>query len=471
MPFIIAKEDAGLSPTTDSADADSYVKSGSAIGVDWIEILEEDRLAKLRLAGPYTFPGGAKALPPGEERYCNPARFLIPTDALRPVLTATRVSEPAPQRRELLISAEECNEILGSNISASQLEDLNDCLERFEINTPLRISHFLAQVGHETGGLRWMKELADGQQYEYRRDLGNIEPGDGPRFKGAGALQLTGRYNYQVFADYIGDPDVMQGCEYVASRYPFTSAGHWWHVNSMNTKVHNGATCRRISYFVNGRDPANGLAERERLFEKARRVLLGSSVDPSSRLVTESERCLHVPYFSQRDSATTHAHRMCFSSSCAMLLAALKPGDLQGRNADDEYLKRVFETGMDTTQAEAQLQALRSYGVAARFVQDADFRTIEEQIDKGIPVPCGYLHRGPVDQPSGGGHWLCVIGYTPDAVIVHDPYGDCDLIRGGHVAVSGERLLYSRKNFGKRWMLDRSNRYVPGHGWAILASR
>jgi predicted chitinase len=153
--------------------------------------------------------------------------------------------------------------------STSQLADLNDCLRRFNINTPARIRHFLAQVGHESGGLRWMLELASGDAYEGRQDLGNTRAGDGRKFKGAGAIQLTGRYNYQRFADFIKDPDVMDGAAYVATRYPFTSGGFWWHLNAINAFVDQGASCRQVSAKVNGRDPANGLADREAYFARA----------------------------------------------------------------------------------------------------------------------------------------------------------------------------------------------------------
>jgi predicted chitinase len=139
--------------------------------------------------------------------------------------------------------------------SASQLADLNACLRRFNITTPARIRHFLAQCGHESGGLRWMLELASGTAYEGRTDLGNTHRGDGPRFKGAGAIQLTGRYNYQRFADAIGDPDVMDGAPYVATKYPFTSAGYWWQQNGMNALVDGGATVRKVSARVNGPRP------------------------------------------------------------------------------------------------------------------------------------------------------------------------------------------------------------------------
>jgi hypothetical protein len=49
----------------------------------------------------------------------------------------------------------------------------------------------------------------------------------------------------------------------------------------------------------------------------------------------------------------------------------------------------------------AQRRDLAHYGVTARLVQSADFQLIEQQINRGIPVPCGYIHRGPVDRPNG----------------------------------------------------------------------
>jgi putative chitinase len=72
------------------------------------------------------------------------------------------------------------------------------------IDTPLRRAHFLAQVAHESGGLRWLEELASGAAYEGRADLGNDRPGDGPRFKGRGLIQLTGRANYGAFERAVG---------------------------------------------------------------------------------------------------------------------------------------------------------------------------------------------------------------------------------------------------------------------------
>jgi hypothetical protein len=172
---------------------------------------------------------------------------------------------------------------------------------------------------------------------------------------------------------------------------------------------------------------------------------------------------LSVPWFSQLDSSTDQARRMCFSSCCAMLLAFLRPGALSGANGDDQYLQRVRRYG-DTTDAAAQLQALASYGIEAEFTQKASFRTIEAQIAAGIPVPCGYLHRGPVERPTGGGHWLIVVGHTPTHLIVHDPFGEADLVSGATIGGTARFCHYSRRNFGRRWMVE-----GEGSGWAVIA--
>jgi GH24 family phage-related lysozyme (muramidase) len=172
---------------------------------------------------------------------------------------------------------------------------------------------------------------------------------------------------------------------------------------------------------------------------------------------------LTVPHFSQLDSDTDQGRRMCFSSSCAMMLAALKPGVLTGPNGDDQYLRRVQQFG-DTTNPTAQIKALASYGVKAKFTKVAGWRTLEDQIAKGIPVPCGYLHRGPVTAPSGGGHWLCVVGIDSTHVIVHDPIGESNLVDGSTLPNAARYCYYSRKNWGPRWMVEGANT-----GWAILA--
>jgi len=176
---------------------------------------------------------------------------------------------------------------------------------------------------------------------------------------------------------------------------------------------------------------------------------------PATKLV------LDVPYFSQRDNRRDPS-RTCFSSSCAMLLKFLKPNSIK---TDDDYVNTVFRKG-DTVSANAQLAALSEYGIKADFKQNGSWADIDAQLALGIPVPIGILHRGPVQSPTGGGHWIIVIGRNADntAYIVHDPYGDLDLINGGYISDDGDAKSYSRKNLGPRWLVE-----SPKSGWFIKA--
>lgn len=91
------------------------------------------------------------------------------------------------------------NEIIegmGASIAAT--------LDRYSINTPLRIAHFLGQIAHESDGFCTTEEYASGDAYENRADLGNVHKGDGKLFKGRGLIQLTGRGNYRAVGKELG---------------------------------------------------------------------------------------------------------------------------------------------------------------------------------------------------------------------------------------------------------------------------
>ena len=121
---------------------------------------------------------------------------------------------------------------------------INETCERFEINTPVRQLSFLAQVGHESGGLFFTEELASGLAYEGRKNLGNTQPGDGKRFKGRGLIQITGRANYKVIGDsiqvdFIKEPTLLGGknitfCTPDQLKYAAMSAGWYWNSRKIN---------------------------------------------------------------------------------------------------------------------------------------------------------------------------------------------------------------------------------------------
>ncbi|NBP57354.1 hypothetical protein EBU71_12635, partial [bacterium] len=93
-------------------------------------------------------------------------------------------------------------------------EPMKAAMINYKIDTKSRIAAFLSQVNAETGNLVYVSEIASGQDYEGRTDLGNNNPGDGRRFKGRGLIQLTGRNNYKKAGDFfnkdfVGNPTIV----------------------------------------------------------------------------------------------------------------------------------------------------------------------------------------------------------------------------------------------------------------------
>jgi putative chitinase len=149
-------------------------------------------------------------------------------------------------------------------------EPLSRAMAEFDINTPSRQAAFVAQVGHESGQLRYVRELASGTAYEGRKDLGNTQPGDGVRYKGRGLIQVTGRANYAACGkalglDLIAHPELLED-PVNACR----SAAWFWKTHGLNELADVGDQAR-ITRRING--GTNGLADRLALFEVAEQVI------------------------------------------------------------------------------------------------------------------------------------------------------------------------------------------------------
>jgi putative chitinase len=143
-------------------------------------------------------------------------------------------------------------------------------LDRYAINTRLRIAHFLAQACHESDGFCTTVEYASGEEYEGRRDLGNVEPGDGPRFKGRGLFQLTGRANYKAYGDAIGIDLVTDPQRAADPATSVTLACEYWKRHNLNVQADNDDIVR-ITQIVNG--GLNGLPDRRVYLVKAKAAL------------------------------------------------------------------------------------------------------------------------------------------------------------------------------------------------------
>ena len=138
------------------------------------------------------------------------------------------------------------------------------------LSTPLRQAHFLAQIGHESGELRFQEELASGAAYEGRADLGNTRPGDGRRFKGRGLIQLTGRANYTAFARSLDrEADILASPGLVATELALCvgAAAWYWSERGLN-RYADQDDLRGVTYRVNG--GYNGLAHRKVLLTRAK---------------------------------------------------------------------------------------------------------------------------------------------------------------------------------------------------------
>ena len=174
---------------------------------------------------------------------------------------------------------------LKGHIPDSVIAQLPDTIAKFELNSPLRLSHFLAQAGHESGGFKAVTEnlnygakglrsifgkyfTTDAKALEYERKpekianlvygnrMGNgaETTGEGFKFRGRGYIQLTGKDNYIAF-DKVVEEDLIANPDLVSTKYPLLSAAWFFHKNGLHKIADEGATetvVTKITKRVNG---------------------------------------------------------------------------------------------------------------------------------------------------------------------------------------------------------------------------
>ena len=167
------------------------------------------------------------------------------------------------------------------------LPHLNQALRDANCTTVLRVAHFMGQILHESGSLAYLREIHDGSNYEGRKDLNNIYPGDGKRFRGRGVIQLTGRHWATEFSKwayskgmvnsptyFVDNPEKMEQPEWA-----FRTASFYWTV----ARPGLNALCDKddlvaVTKAVNG--GTRGLEDRRQYYLKAKGC--GSAILPSS---------------------------------------------------------------------------------------------------------------------------------------------------------------------------------------------
>jgi putative chitinase len=189
-------------------------------------------------------------------------------------------------------------EALSKKLPTSVMEEIPLIIEKFGIDGPLRLSHFLSQCAHESGNFKFLREnlnySADGLRkifpkyfptleaankyarqpekiankvYGSRMGNGDEASGDGFKFRGRGYIQLTGKDNYAAFDKFVDD-DIMADPDLVATKYPLTSAAFFFHKNKLwdvCDKGHGDDVVLAVTKRVNG--GTHGLADRQDKFD------------------------------------------------------------------------------------------------------------------------------------------------------------------------------------------------------------
>lgn len=151
---------------------------------------------------------------------------------------------------------------------------LNTAMQRYQIVGTKRVAAFIAQIGHESGQLRYVREIwgptPAQSRYEGRADLGNTVAGDGFKYRGRGLIQVTGRANYAACGEALGVDLVDQPELLEQPQYACLSAAWFWATKGLNTLADAGDFAK-ITRRING--GLNGQSERLKLWEKATAVL------------------------------------------------------------------------------------------------------------------------------------------------------------------------------------------------------
>ena len=146
--------------------------------------------------------------------------------------------------------------------------------KKYEINTPLRVAHFIDQLHHESGGFKYLKELGNNayfKKYEGRKDLGNIFAGDGLKYKGRGYIQITGRANYSEISkdlkiDFLNNPELLE-----QEANAIISALWFWNKKKLNVLA-DADNILTITKKING--GLNGIDDRKNLLLEYKELLL-----------------------------------------------------------------------------------------------------------------------------------------------------------------------------------------------------
>ena len=168
------------------------------------------------------------------------------------------------------------------------------------------------------------------------------------------------------------------------------------------------------------------------------------------------QQAIPVPYFNQLLMDDGQGWRDCFSATCAMLAA------WKGKVSNENQYNHIRQKHGDSTDANAQVAALSDLGLKANFITNGAKAKLINMLSHGIPVGTGILHHGMASSPSGGGHWMLIVGCDDSGVIALDPYGELNMVNGtwARQGSGGDHVHYSWKNWLPRWEVKGNDGYM-----------
>jgi len=163
------------------------------------------------------------------------------------------------------------------------------------------------------------------------------------------------------------------------------------------------------------------------------------------------QKVIPVPYFCQLNMDDGSGWRDCFSTTAAMI-AAWK-GKVSADTHGENVYNHIRQKHGDSTVAGAQVAALAELGLQANYTTNGTRAKLVNMLGQGIPVGTGILHHGMSSSPSGGGHWMLIVGCDENGVIALDPYGELNAVNGtwARQGSGGDHVHYSWKNWLPRW--------------------
>lgn len=344
--------------------------------------------------------------------------------------------------------------IKGGNMDAQTLREVMGGslpLERYQVLLPAylkamrlagitnvkRAAMFAAQLGHESAGLRYQEEIASGSAYEGRRDLGNVQPGDGARFKGHGWIQITGRHNHTAVSKWahqqgiVPTPDyfVQHPKELGSDKYCWVGPAWYWTVaRPQLNALSDAGDLHGATRAING--GLNGLADRQARYTRAlamgQRLLAGKETQ-----VAKVEKRLNY----DRSIVKQDTYYWCGPATTQLVIAAKT-----GRVISESVLAEELGTTTQGTNGIKQIVRVLNQRIGGGWVEvempddppnegqvEKFWQHIVDSIDAGVGVPINIWapvnnypkasYTSTISPAYGGGfvkHYIAGMGYAVD---------------------------------------------------------